>query len=184
MYVYAPFPQITHKPPKLKPPPTQQLKEAEAARLREEAEAAVDARRFLQEEVEALKRALTASAGGAGAEAGGSGGGGDGGGGQGLFEDSVSVRERLARLERENRALKQQLEGALGLWVGVLYGVEGEGEGEGWLFACIIYYMMGWTDRRPPTMLHRGPQRAGGRRRWAGTGTCCCCSRGWRRRRS
>jgi FtsZ-binding cell division protein ZapB len=105
---------------------THQLKEAEAARLREEAEAAVDARRFLQEEVEGLKRALasTTTTGvgvGAGSAAAAGGGGGlsltvVGGEGRGLFEESgANVRERLARLERENKALKRQLEGAWGL---------------------------------------------------------------------
>lgn len=91
-----------------------QLKEAEAARLREEAEAAVDARRFLQEEVEGLRRALASVQGGEPKEgAMGAAAQGEGGGGEGLFGESVgAVRERAARLERENRALKLRLEGA------------------------------------------------------------------------
>ncbi len=117
-------PRLTVSPPPHHPHPPPQLKEAEAARLREDAEAAVDARRFLQEEVEGLKRALlaaTATPGAAGvgvqqeavAAALQQEGGGGGGGWQGLsFEGAGSVRERVARLERENRVLKKQLEGA------------------------------------------------------------------------
>ena len=84
-----------------------------------------------------------------------------------MFEDSLSVRERVARLERENRALKQQLEGAL---------------------TCLCEWkLVGRSRHRRPRTTERhthNTQMAGGRTRRAGTVTCCCCSRGWRRRRS
>ena len=33
-----------------------------------------------------------------------------GSGGLGLFEDAVDVREKIARLEKENKALKKEIE--------------------------------------------------------------------------
>lgn len=74
----------------------------------------MDTRRFMQEEVDTLKRALAAAQGGGNGQGlAGAAGAGDGEGG-GLFGEGVAgLRERLARAERENRALKKQLEGAL-----------------------------------------------------------------------
>mmetsp|Transcript_13161 Transcript_13161/g.17342 ORF Transcript_13161/g.17342 Transcript_13161/m.17342 type:complete len:684 (+) Transcript_13161:193-2244(+) len=85
-----------------------QVREAEFSRLREELEQASDAKRFFEEELIALreeKESMEAST----IEGGG------------LFEGMTEMREKLAKLERENRSLKENLVGG---------GEGGKGGGE------------------------------------------------------
>lgn len=99
-----------------------QLKEAEVGRLKEEVDAGLEAKRFLMEECQELKRALQAAQqqhsppppqrGDEGR--GGMAAGGGGGGGFSLFEDPLKVKEKLGRLERENKTLRKKLEGGEG----------------------------------------------------------------------
>lgn len=105
---------------------SRQLKEAEMGRMKEEVAAGLEAKRFLTEECQELKRALQAAQrqqhggimpqGQGGAVVPVTGGGGGGGGGLSLFEDPLEIKEKLGRLERENKMLRKKMEGGEGGW--------------------------------------------------------------------
>jgi protein HOOK3 len=98
-----------------------EVMEGELGRVKEEVEGAREARRFLAEECQELKRVLQQlqqqlaqqhqqhqqpqpqGGGGVGEEGGRE-------GGLGLFENAMDVKEKLLRLERDNKMLRKQVE--------------------------------------------------------------------------
>jgi len=101
-----------------------EIMEGELGRVKEEVEGAREARRFVMEECQELKRVvqqlqqqlaqqqLAQQQQQPQLQGGGGGGGEEGGkeGGSGLFENTMGVKEKLLRLERENKMLRKQVE--------------------------------------------------------------------------